>query len=118
MTDPVDGVSNTEPGNWAPRQLVYAADVLRALPGTSSEAAAFAAEQASAYVLGYCTRGISYDRAPVVPRRVALALALRIDSNPTGIRTVGTEGQSLGYGPTGLTYLESVLLSRWRRRSA
>lgn len=81
------------------------------------EASREAAETASAYVAAYCTRSLP-DPAPSVVRKVALSLAVRLAANPEALRQVSAEGQSVNPAPTGFTFLESVLLNRWRRRAA
>ncbi len=72
---------------------------------------------AVAFVVSYCTRGIP-DPAPAVVVKVTRALARRLAANPEALRGVTAEGQSVDYPTTGLTYFESVLLNRYRRRTA
>lgn len=116
--DPVDGRDNSEPANWAPRQLCYGQEVRAVMPSVSADVANWAAETASSFVIAYCTLGIPYRKTPVAPRRVAVQLALRLAANPPQLKTTGTEGQSISYGAVGLTWLEQKLLSPYRASSA
>jgi hypothetical protein len=75
------------------------------------------AQAAEDYVRAYCTRGIP-EPAPPVVSRVATALALRLCRNPLALRGVSVDGQSADLPMIGLTFFETVLLNRWRRRTA
>lgn len=80
-----------------------------------------AAATASAFVAAYCSRlrwAESDPPAPLVVRRVALHVAARLAANPNAIRSLTAEGQSTDLPPVGFTYLESVLLNPYRRRTA
>jgi hypothetical protein len=72
---------------------------------------------ATAVVRAYCTAGIP-DPAPPAVHAVALMLAVRLAKNPQALRTISVEGQSISPAPVGFTFLESILLNRWRRRAA
>lgn len=85
--------------------------------GAPVAAADEAAATASAYVAAYASRLRPGEPVPPVVRRVSLALATRLVSNPKSIRSVSTQGQSADLAPTGLTYLESLLLAPYRRRT-
>ena len=77
-----------------------------------------AADTASTYVAAFCTRLRVGDPVPPVVERVTLALGVRVALNPSALRQASAEGQSVAYPPIGFTFLESVLLHRYRRRSA
>lgn len=104
---------------WAQGYLVPPDELARVL-GTPVEdtVAREAVALASTFVRAYCTRLRPSDPVPLTVRAVALQLALRIARNPTALRTAGIEGQSVAYPPVGLTFFESLLLARWRRRAA
>ena len=89
----------------------------RDITGWNTTVSPAAAATADAYVRAFCTRGLP-DPPPEVVRRVAVALALRLSANPRAMRGVTVEGQSSTFPTVGLTFLESLLLNRWRRRSA
>ncbi len=65
----------------------------------------------------FCSRGVPTPVPPVV-RWCALGLARRWLQNPAGYRTVSAGEQSIASPPTSFSYLEQVLLSRYRFRSA
>lgn len=88
------------------------------IAGVPSDAASDAATTAGTYVLAYCTRLRPGAPVPLVVERVALALAVRLASNPKALRGASTEGQTIDHAPVGLTYLESVLLNSYRLRTA
>jgi hypothetical protein len=77
-----------------------------------------AAATASTYVAAYCTRLRLGDPVPPVVSTIALHLAARFASNPRAIRSVSTQGQSTDLPVLGFTFLESMLLNPYRRRSA
>lgn len=87
-------------------------------PSTSVAVAKIAAAAASAYIEAYCSRLRPGDPAPRVVATVALHLAARIATNPRAVRSVSTAGQSADLPVLGLTYLESLLLNPYRRRTA
>lgn len=77
-----------------------------------------AAATASTYVAAYCSRLRPSDPAPPVVAAVALHLASRIASNPRAIRSVSAGGQSTDLPVLGFTFLESLLLNPYRKRTA
>ena len=87
-------------------------------PAAAVAVANDAADTASTYVAAYCTRLRVGDPVPPVVERVAVALAVRVAMNPMALRQASAEGQAVAYPPVGFTFLESVLLHRYRRRSA
>ena len=72
---------------------------------------------AAALVYAFCTRGIP-DPAPLVIVKITRALAVRLAANPQALKGVTAEGQSVTLPTLGLTYLESMLLNPYRRRTA
>ena len=76
-----------------------------------------AASMSSAYVREYCSRGIPVP-TPAAVQAVALAMAVRLVTNPRSLKSSAVEGQSVGLPPLGLTFFESLLLARYRRRTA
>ncbi len=77
-----------------------------------------AAATASAYTQAYCSRLRPGEPAPPVVAKAALHLAARIATNPKAVRSVSTEGQSADLPVLGFTFLESLLLNPYRRRTA
>lgn len=71
----------------------------------------------NAVMAEYCTRGYPVPVPPVI-RWAALGLARRWLSNPAGFRTVSAGEQSIALPAVGFSFLEQVLLSRYRFRSA
>lgn len=72
---------------------------------------------ACALVVEYCSRGLP-DPPPLVVVKVTRSLALRLAANPAAIKAQSADGQSVTMPTLGLTYLESMLLNPYRRRSA
>ncbi len=87
-------------------------------PAAEHAVADQAAATASTYVAAFCTRLRVGDPVPPVVETVALHLAARIASNPQAIRSVSAEGQSIDLPMLGFTFLESLLLAPYRRRTA
>lgn len=86
-------------------------------PAHAAAVADVAAATASSYVEAYCSRLRPGDPPPRVVASVALHLAARIASNPRAIRSVSTQGQSTDLPMLGFTFLESMLLNPYRRRT-
>jgi len=72
---------------------------------------------AAALVHAYCTRGIPVP-APLVIVKITAALAVRLASNPEALKALSAEGQSVTMPTVGFTFLESMLLNPYRRRTA
>lgn len=75
------------------------------------------ADLVNAIMVAYCTRGIP-EPVPHVVRWAALGLARRWVENPSGMRTVAVDGQSVTFPAVGFSFLEQMILSRYRFRSA
>ncbi|GAA4821854.1 hypothetical protein ACFQ0K_15700 [Nocardioides caeni] len=87
-------------------------------PSSAVAVADVAAATASTYTQAYCSRLRPGEPAPPVVAAVALHLAARVATNPKATRSVSTDGQSADLPVLGFTYLESLLLNPYRRRTA
>lgn len=107
-------------------QLVLPAEVRSAVEGASvqvitDEAASFACQLATALTCGYVRLPSDFG----VPARlypIALALAVRIATNPAQYRrmSVDVEGTSFSatYAPAQFNLAEQMVLNRYRQRTA